>query len=715
MGNLFSEQIRERELSDEVLKQSADRQITDSVTRSGSADVFYGVHTNEEALQRILGLCGIDGKQLANLESEDVLFTRVEGEKDWFRRQTGYCIAQDEDGSYTALLPGYFGGYYRIGENGKKQKINEKNSGGFRKVYCLCRLLPEDDLSITGLLGHLFSYMRRKAQILYMAIAVLAALLGLVFPRMTSTLLSSAGGAGAESWSAILPMAAVCFCSEIIRLLINLLLSAFDARFTAMATYNIKNAVLIRYLSDADRRLDRRSASEIKAAIDETLPEFVRKLMSSGLNLIPHLLFTICYCLMSIYYLRETSVPMFVILAGLSVAMWYINKGFNFWYSRIIRHRVRGNHMLFQTFKGIEKIRSRSAQKRVYAQWAGVFAEETFSDKQRKKYVAMSSAVQDFVTPFLTVVLISAVISSDLTQSNLLTGTLLAGLLAAQVPDIILYVNNIFDSKSLWQSISFLFEGRGERVKKVKCRNFSPRLSVEKVSFAYPGMEKLLDNVSLEVKEGEYVGIVGMSGCGKSTLLKLILGILSPDRGEISYGGMDLASTEHKSILKHIGIILQGETLVPGTIRQNMMMQPKPVSEEKIWETLEKVGIADLIRSYPNGLDTEIGMTGAAMSGGQMQKLLIARAIVSDPKMIVFDEATSALDNVSQRDVKNALDAMRCTRIVVAHRLSTVRDCDRILLLDNGKITQEGTYDELVNQEGLFRDLVLCQNAAQPA
>ena len=138
-------------------------------------------------------------------------------------------------------------------------------------------------------------------------------------------------------------------------------------------------------------------------------------------------------------------------------------------------------------------------------------------------------------------------------------------------------------------------------------------------------------------------------------------------------------------------------------------MQPRPVTEESMWKTLEKVGIADLIRSFPNGLDTELKSSDSHMSGGQTQKLLIARAIISEPSMLILDEATSALDNVSQQEIKDVLDAMNCTRIVVAHRLSTIRDCDRILLLDDGIISQEGTYEELMAYEE-YRDWITAMN-----
>ncbi len=712
MSSLFTQQIAARTQTDENMRLKADELIEDAVKRNPSADVLGGLRTNQEALNRILSLCGIEKDRLNDLEKEDVLFTRIEDDPKWYREQTGYCIGVTESGEFVALLPGMMTGYYYLDENRRKRWISAKNAGLFVKVYCLCRLLPEYQMTIPQLLKYLLSFMRRKALALFIFITLIAGVLGIIFPRLISFLLRHAGDQDNNSLRIVVLVAVICVASELIRLLLNAFLAYFSSAFTNMVSAQVKNAALIRYLANADDASEEeKSASNVWTAINTTLPEFVENLVGSGLNMVPYLVFTICYCWSAWVLLGGHSAWMFIVLALLAVVIWIVNKAYDLWYKRTVQIRVGANQVLFQTFKGIEKIRSREAQKRVYLKWSKIYAKEAFCDKQRKKYNEGGNAVQDLITPILTLVLIIVVISSSVSYSAFMTGTLLAGLLAGQIAQLTTCVEKMVNTRSLWENISFLFAGRRQKEKKMQCTDFSGQLSVNKLTFAYPGMERLLDEISFSVKEGEYVGIVGMSGCGKSTLLKLLLGIIKPNKGEINYGRYELSGTDQRSLLRNMGIVLQNESLIPGTIRQNMMMQPRPVTEEQIWETLEKVKIADLVRSYPYGLDTEIGASGATMSGGQMQKLLIARAIISKPKMIVFDEATSALDNVSQREVKEALDAMKCTRIVVAHRLSTVKDCDRIILLEKGHITQEGTYEELVAEEGLFRELVLCQGA----
>ena len=710
MSNIFTEQINERKQADEAMRLKAEALISDATIRSSFHDVMGKLRSNEDALKRLLDMCGLEEEQLEHIDKEDVLFTRVESDEQWYHHHTGYCLGKDKQGGYRVILPGIFFGYYYFDQNGKKRRINAKNTDTFTAVYCLCRLLPEKKLNIPGLLKYLLSYLRMRALNYYIILSLLAGVLGLIFPWLVNHLLGSVGEKSANHGSILWLIAGLCLMAELIRLFLNVMLGLFESRFTNMVSYNVKNAALVRYLSDTSGKNAGKSAVDIYTAINDVIPEFVENLLSSGMGMVPHLIFVLCYCAAAVVALGKLSLNLFIVLGILAAIVWFINVHFDKWYSQAVQNRIRGNRLLFQVFKGIEKIRSREAQKRVYFQWAGIYSEEAYCDKIRKKYHAVYLASQDFVIPLMNTILICTAAMFPISRSELFTGTLMAGLLTAEVTTVIYYLERIVNSKSLWSMISFLFDVP-EYEKKAKCREFTGEVSVQRLSFSYPGMECLLNDVSFEVKKGEYVGIVGMSGCGKSTLLKLLLGILTPKKGDISYGKYGLSETNQRSILCNMGIILQNETLIPGTIRQNMMMQPRPVTEEKIWETFEKIGIADMVRSYPDGLDTEIGITGAGMSGGQMQKFLIARAIISEPKMIVFDEATSALDNVSQKEIKETLDRMNCTRIVVAHRLSTVKDCDKIIVLDKGQICQQGTYEELVSEDGLFRELIRSQGA----
>jgi ABC-type bacteriocin/lantibiotic exporter with double-glycine peptidase domain len=231
-------------------------------------------------------------------------------------------------------------------------------------------------------------------------------------------------------------------------------------------------------------------------------------------------------------------------------------------------------------------------------------------------------------------------------------------------------------------------------------------IEISNISFRYSeDMPLVLDDLSLKIKRGQYVAIVGASGCGKSTLLRILLGFEQPQKGAVYYDRYDMKTVDLKSLRKNIGCVIQNGKLITGSIRQNITVAAPWLSLDETWEAAEMAGVADDIRAMPMGMHTMISENGG-VSGGQRQRLLIARAIAPKPRILMLDEATSALDNITQKHVSESLDKLKCTRIVIAHRLSTIRQCDRVIMLENGKIAEEGTYDELSQKNGKFADLV---------
>jgi ABC-type bacteriocin/lantibiotic exporter with double-glycine peptidase domain len=235
----------------------------------------------------------------------------------------------------------------------------------------------------------------------------------------------------------------------------------------------------------------------------------------------------------------------------------------------------------------------------------------------------------------------------------------------------------------------------------------SGAVEMDHISFRYAeGLPLVIDDLSLKIKPGEYVAIVGKTGCGKSTLMRLLLGFEKPEKGSVRFDGKDINSLDLPSLRKKIGTVMQDAGLFQGDIFSNIVITAPQLTLDDAWDAAEKAGIADDIRSMPMGMNTIIAEGQGGISGGQRQRLMIARAIAPKPKLLMFDEATSALDNKTQKQVSEALDAMGCTRIVIAHRLSTIKHCDRILVIDEGHIIEDGTYDELIEKKGYFAELV---------
>jgi ABC-type multidrug transport system fused ATPase/permease subunit len=234
---------------------------------------------------------------------------------------------------------------------------------------------------------------------------------------------------------------------------------------------------------------------------------------------------------------------------------------------------------------------------------------------------------------------------------------------------------------------------------------------IKNVNFGYTKEQPVLKNINLTIPYGQHVALVGPSGGGKSTLSQLLMRFYDPDQGTITLAGVDLRDCVGTDLRKRFGVVPQDPFIFRTSLRENLRVVRPEATEEQLLKALELANALEFVKQAAKGLDTPVGEGGSTLSGGQRQRLAIARALLADPDIFILDEATSALDSHSERLIQQAIETTMKgrTALIIAHRLATVKHCDRILLLQDGCIAQDGTYDELVAMEGPFRDLVMAQ------
>lgn len=385
---------------------------------------------------------------------------------------------------------------------------------------------------------------------------------------------------------------------------------------------------------------------------------------------------------------------------------------------RIAEAESESSAKLYQYLNGVDKIRMAGVEEHALLSYMKPYARQQHEEIRVNRLVSIEEALTVVIQSVFSMILYWYIVKK-LQTSDFSIGSFVAfnsafgaftGALGSFVDEILTLMQQKSEIERFWPVFESVPEDDDS---KEMPGPISGGLSLEHVSFAYSkGTKNVLNDLSVEIKPGEYVGIVGPSGCGKSTLLKLLLGFETPQSGIVMVDKKDLRSVNKGAYRRQLGVVLQNGKLISGSIYENITITAPEANMARVNEVVQQVGLKEDIAQMPMGLHTMLSENCNTISGGQQQRILIARAICGKPKILIFDEATSALDNMTQAAVSSSLDKMNVTRIVVAHRLSTIKNCDRILVLNNGEIIQEGTYDSLMlDKDGLFYALASRQIA----
>ena len=617
-----------------------------------------------------------------------------------------------ESGNAVALLPNLFGTYwFSDPATGKMSVVTKKNAGLFEmEAFCFYQSLPMKPLGIPDLILYMKNSIS-NSDFLQIALATLVVtLVGTIEPKVyslvTGKILMNKQASVLIGMMAFLVSAA--FASQMLSMVRSLLMERINTK-TSLA---VEASVMMRILSLPVNFFRKYSSGELSSraqSVNSLCNMLLDNFMSVGLTS----LMSLIYIMQIFSFARVLVVPSIIIILstviiGVVASLMQIDIS-----RRRMKIAAEESGMAFAMLNGIQKIRLSGSEKRVFARWAQKYSEDARLQYNPPLFIKLNSVLVTAISLIGTIILYYLAVRYGVSVSDYVGFNAAYGMVMGAFSSLTSIALSIAGIRPVLEMAEPILKAEPEvAADKEMVTRVSGSIEVNHVSFRYEeNTPYVLKDLSLKIKAGEYVAIVGRTGCGKSTLIRLLLGFEKPETGAVYYDRRDLASLDPRSLRKQIGVVIQNGQLFQGDIFSNITISAPQLTLADAWEAAETAGIAQDIRDMPMGMQTVISEGQGGVSGGQKQRLMIARAIAPKPRILIFDEATSALDNKTQKQVSDALDRLKSTRIVIAHRLSTIKNCDRILVMDKGAIIEEGTYNELIEKKGAFAELVARQMA----
>ncbi|MFF5340296.1 NHLP bacteriocin export ABC transporter permease/ATPase subunit [Streptomyces althioticus] len=712
----------------EAVRAQADRTLLASIgTRSGRRTTAADADATYAACELVAGAAGITlasparsgtgadrldpVEQVALASRLRTRVVRLEGR--WWRDDVGPLVGHRALSGAPVALLWRRGGYVAVHPStGRETPVEKANAEEFEpRAVMFYRPLPERRLSPLRLMRFCMGGTRGDLTGLVLS-GLVTVVLGALVPLATGRVLGEYVPKAQTDLIVQVCLAVILssVVAAVFMLLQNLMLLRLEGRVEA----TLQPAVWDRLLRLPTRFFTERSTGELASAamgisaIRRMLagvgPTVTQSLTVGAVNLALLLWFSVPMAL--------AAMGMLVVIAGvfLGLGLWQVR-----WQRRLVVLTNKLNNQAFQTLRGLPKLRVAAAENYAYAAWASQFARSRELQQKAGRIKNLTAVLGAVYLPLCTLgmfMLLAGPAHGSMTAAEFLTFNTSVTMVLTSVTQLTGSFVSAVAALPLFEQIRPVLDAAPEvRAASTRPGPLTGAIEARRVSFRYSDDGPLvLDDVSFEARPGEFVAVVGPSGCGKSTLLRLLIGFDRPQSGSVLYDGQDLAALDRSAVRRQCGVVLQHAQPFTGSIL-DVIRGSEPYTPEEAMAAAEMAGLAEDIRRMPMGLHTIVSGSGA-VSGGQRQRLMIAQALIRRPRILFFDEATSALDNETQRTVIESTTALRATRIVIAHRLSTVLDADRVVVMEAGKVVQQGTPAELLaDTQGRLHELVRRQLA----
>ncbi|WP_340374224.1 NHLP bacteriocin export ABC transporter permease/ATPase subunit [Streptomyces sp. SS7] len=707
----------------EAVRDRADRTLLASIgartarrTTSADADATFG------ACRLVAEAAGITLAQPARTGAGDERLDPVEQvalaarvrtravrlDGRWWRDDLGPLVGRRRLSGAPVALLWRRGGYVAVHPStGRETPVERANAEEFEpRAVMFYRPLPDRGPSPLGLLR--FSMRGTGGDLAHLLLSGLVTVaIGALVPIATGKVLGeyvpkAQSGPIAQMCLAVMAGGVV---AAAFTLLQNLTVLRLEGRIES----TLQPAVWDRLLRLPTRFFAERSTGELASAAMGI--SAIRRLLA-GLG--PSVAQSLAVGAMNLGLLLWYSVPMALAAIGMLVVVAGVFLGLGLWQVRWQRRLLvlsnKLNNQAFQTLRGLPKLRVAAAENYAYGAWAERFARSRELQQRLGRIKNLSTVLGAVYLPLcslLMFMLLAGPARGALSAADFLTFTTSMTMLLTSVTSLTGAFVSAVAALPLFEEIRPVLEATPEvRTGSTLPGPLSGALEARRLSFRYSDDAPLvLDDVSFEVRPGEFVAVVGPSGCGKSTLLRLLIGFDRPLSGQVLYDGQDLAALDRSAVRRQCGVVLQHAQPFTGSVL-DVICGTGAYTPEEAMAAAELAGLAEDIRRMPMGLHTIVSGSGS-VSGGQRQRLMIAQALIRRPRVLFLDEATSALDNDTQRTVIESTRKLNATRVVIAHRLSTVLDADRVVVMENGRITQQGPPAELLaDTSGRLHELV---------